>query len=446
MTDDNGDAVTAVAATAMLAGEQDLITSLALKRAMEVDEDAFFSRKKSSLQFRDVDKKTKKKKKSKKVTDGDTAALADRKQRKKKEVVQYDQMRGRSRSRSRNSSRSRSSSPVVILDSARNKKDIRKPTLSPPPALSREQLEAAKNALLSSDVFGSTRSVIDIFDDDSDDDVVTRRNDGDGDDGNENADDANADLLPELAAKIRERMRAMTAQKSVVPDYTSNMPAPRESQFIVHVLVETQISLDQASDEEDLDEPRRIKSRVFKVKSTYTFSKIRYAWMKACKIPEDVMESIVFLDNSSYSRLYDESTPLMVGVTEEDPHLSILAVRKNEVDKLRQDLLERFEHMDDDDDVSNKTDEDEAQEIPSSQPAPSNEIKLYLQDGKGERIHLKVKPESKISTIIKYYRTKRNIAPNMQVTLEMDDELIPENATVSETEIEDEVTIDVHVR
>ncbi|KAK9322982.1 hypothetical protein V1517DRAFT_116266 [Lipomyces orientalis] len=443
MTDDNGDAVTAVAATAILAGEQDLITSLALKRAMEVDEDAFFSRKKSSLRFRDVEKKTKKKKKSKKVTDGDIA-LADRKQRKKIQVVveQEDQLRGRSRSR--NSSRSRSSSPVVILDNTQNKREIRKPTLSPPPALSMEQLEAAKNALLSSDVFGSTRSVIDVFDDDSDDDVVARRNDSDDGDGNKNAHDANIDLLPELAAKIRERMKA--AQKSVVPDYTSSMPTPRENQFIVHVLVETQISLDQAPDEEDLDEPQRIKSRVFKVKSTYNFSKIRYAWMKACKIPEDVMESIVFLDNSSYSRLYEESTPLMVGVTEEDPHLSILAVRKNEVDKLRQELLERFEHMDDDDDVSNKTDEDEAQEVPSSQPVPSNEIKLYLQDGKGERIHLKVKPESRISTIIKYYRNKRNIAPNMQVTLEMDDELIPENATVSETEIEDEVTIDVHVR
>ncbi|KAK9432652.1 hypothetical protein V1505DRAFT_237253 [Lipomyces doorenjongii] len=436
MAESDTDAVATAATTTILSGAQDLITNLALKRAMEIDEDAFFSRKQSSLQFRDLEKK--KKKKSKRATVG------DRKQKKKAEVSEDEPQRGR---RLRNSSRSRSSSPIVILETAPKKREVRKPTLSPPPALSREQLEAAKNALLSSDVFGSTRSAIDIFDDDSDDGaLMMSQNNGDDDNDKGNTGDANTDLLPELAAKIRERMKSMTTLGSATPNYATEMSTPKENQFIVHVLVETQISLDPGSDAEDPEEPVRIKSRVFKVKSTYNFSKIRYAWMKASKIPQDVMDSIVFLDNGSYSRLYDESTPLMVGVTEEDPHLSILAVRKNEVDKLRQELLERVEHMGDDDDASNKSDEDEDVQIPSSQPLSSNEIKIYLQDGKGERIYLKVKSESKISTIIKYYRNKRNIEPMMHVTLEMDDEIIPENLTVSETEIEDEVTIDVHVK
>ncbi|KAK9352081.1 hypothetical protein V1523DRAFT_414988 [Lipomyces doorenjongii] len=436
MAESDTDAVATAATTTILSGAQDLITNLALKRAMEIDEDAFFSRKQSSLQFRDLEKK--KKKKSKR------AAVGDRKQKKKAEVSEDEPQRGR---RLRNSSRSRSSSPIVILETAPKKREVRKPTLSPPPALSREQLEAAKNALLSSDVFGSTRSAIDIFDDDSDDGaLMMSQNNGDDDNDKGNTGDANTDLLPELAAKIRERMKSMTTLGSATPNYATEMSTPKENQFIVHVLVETQISLDPGSDAEDPEEPVRIKSRVFKVKSTYNFSKIRYAWMKASKIPQDVMDSIVFLDNGSYSRLYDESTPLMVGVTEEDPHLSILAVRKNEVDKLRQELLERVEHMGDDDDASNKSDEDEDVQIPSSQPLSSNEIKIYLQDGKGERIYLKVKSESKISTIIKYYRNKRNIEPMMHVTLEMDDEIIPENLTVSETEIEDEVTIDVHVK
>ncbi|KAK9329882.1 hypothetical protein V1520DRAFT_363174 [Lipomyces starkeyi] len=436
MVESDTDAVATAATTTILSGAQDLITSLALKRAMEIDEDAFFSRKQSSLQFRDLEKK--KKKKSKR------SAVGDRKQKKKEEVLEDKPQRGR---RVRNSSRSRSSSPIVILETAPKKREVRKPTLSPPPALSREQLEAAKNALLSSDVFGSTRSVIDIYDGDSDDGGARMTgSNGDDDDDKGNAGDTNTDLLPELAARIRERMKTMTTLGSATPNYPTEMSTPKENQFIVHVLVETQISLDPVSDAEDPDEQLRIKSRVFKVKSTYNFSKIRYAWMKASKIPEDMMDTVVFLDNGSYSRLYDESTPLMVGVTEEDPHLSILAVRKNEVDKLRQELLERVEHMSDDDDASNKSDEDEDVEIPSSQPLSSNEIKIYLQDGKGERIYLKVKSDSKISTIIKYYRNKRNIEPKMHVTLEMDDEIIPENLTVSETEIEDEVTIDVHVR
>ncbi|KAK9482746.1 hypothetical protein V1527DRAFT_475382 [Lipomyces starkeyi] len=435
MVESDTDAVATAATTIMLSDAQDLITRFALKRAMEIDEDAFFSRKQSSLQFRDLEKK-KKKKKSKRPAVGD-------KKQKNKEVLEDQPQRGR---RVRNSSRSRSSSPIVILETAAKKREVRKPTLSPPPALSREQLEAAKNALLSSDVFGSTRSVIDIFDGDSDDGALMTGSNGDDDDDKGNAGDANTDLLPELAARIRERMKTMTTLGSATPNYATEMSTPKENQFIVHVLVETQISLDPGSDAEDPDEPLRIKSRVFKVKSTYNFSKIRYAWMKASKIPQDMMDTVVFLDNGSYSRLYDESTPLMVGVTEEDPHLSILAVRKNEVDKLRQELLERVEHMGDDDDASNKSDEDENVEIPSSQPLSSNEIKIYLQDGKGERIYLKVKSDSKISTIIKYYRNKRNIEPKMHVTLEMDDEIIPENLTVSETEIEDEVTIDVHVK
>ncbi|KAK9316854.1 hypothetical protein V1522DRAFT_241127 [Lipomyces starkeyi] len=435
MVESDTDAVATAATTTILSGAQDLITSLALKRAMEIDEDAFFSRKQSSLQFRDLEKK--KKKKSKRP------AVGGRKRKKKEEVLEDEPQRGR---RVGNWSRSRSSSPIVILETAPKKREVRKPTLSPPPALSREQLEAAKNALLSSDVFGSTRSVIDIFDGDSDDGALMTGSNGDDDDDKGNAGDTNTDLLPELAARIRERMKTMTTLGSATPNYATEMSTPKENQFIVHVLVETQISLDPGSDAEDADEPLRIKSRVFKVKSTYNFSKIRYAWMKASKIPEDMMDTVVFLDNSSYSRLYDESTPLMVGVTEEDPHLSILAVRKNEVDKLRQELLERVEHMGDDDEASNKSDEDEDVEIPSSQPLSSNEIKIYLQDGKGERIYLKVKSDSKISTIIKYYRNKRNIEPKMHVTLEMDDEIIPENFTVSETEIEDEVTIDVHVR
>ncbi|KAK9495747.1 hypothetical protein V1508DRAFT_408350 [Lipomyces doorenjongii] len=436
MAESDTDAVATAATTTILSGAQDRITNLALKRAMEIDEDAFFSRKQSSLQFRDLEKK--KKKKSKR------AAVGTRKQKKKADVSEDELQRGR---RLRNSSRSRSSSPIVILETAPKKREVRKPTLSPPPALSREQLEAAKNALLSSDVFGSTRSAIDIFDDDSDDGaLMMSQNNGDDDNYKGNTGDANTDLLPELAAKIRERMKSMTTLGSAIPNYATEMSTPKENQFIVHVLVETQVSLDPGSDAEDPEEPVRIKSRVFKVKSTYNFSKIRYAWMKASKIPQDVMDSIVFLDNGSYSRLYDESTPLMVGVTEEDPHLSILAVRKNEVDKLRQELLERVEHMGDDDDASSKSDEDEDVQIPSSQPLSSNEIKIYLQDGKGERIYLKVKSESKISTIIKYYRNKRNIEPMMHVTLEMDDEIIPENLTVSETDIEDEVTIDVHVK
>ncbi|KAK9386654.1 hypothetical protein V1515DRAFT_639562 [Lipomyces mesembrius] len=437
MAESDTDAMATAATTTILSGAQDLITSLALKRAMEIDEDAFFSRKQSSLQFRELEKK--KKKKSKRP------AVGDRKQKKKEEVLEDEPQRGR---RLRTSSRSRSSSPIVILETVPKKREVRRPTLSPPPALSREQLEAAKNALLSSDVFGSTRSAIDIFDDDSDDGALTMtQNNCDDDNDKGNAGDVNTDLLPELAAKIRERMKSMTTLGSATPNYATEMSTPKENQFIVHVLVETQISLDPGSDAEDPEEPLRLKSRVFKVKSTYNFSKIRYAWMKASNIPEDVMDSVVFLDNGSYSRLYDESTPLMVGVTEEDPHLSILAVRKNEVDKLRQELLERVEHMGDDDDASNKSDEDEDVEIPSSQPLSStNEIKVYLQDGKGERIYLKVKSESKISTIIKYYRNKRNIEPKMHVTLELDDEIIPENLTVSETEIEDEVTIDVHVR
>ncbi|KAK9234571.1 hypothetical protein V1525DRAFT_50980 [Lipomyces kononenkoae] len=438
MADGNTDTVAAAAATPS-SGTQDVIGSLALKRAMEIDEDAFFSRKQSALRFKDLDKKKAKKKKSRRVTDND-CTVVDQKQ-KKKRVALDEPERGR---KLLNSSRSRSSSPVVILDmTPKTKVEVRKPTLSPPPALSREQLEAAKNALLSSDVFCTSRSAIDIFDDDSDDGGMMDQTDvGEGDDKE------NTDLLPELAAKIREQMKAATLSgHSASGDSTAEIPSPTENQFVVHVLVETQISLDPEPDAEDPDEPVRIKSRVFKVKSTYNFSKIRYAWMKASKIPVEMMDSIVFLDNSSYSRLYDESTPVMVGVTEEDPHLSILAVRKNEVDKLRQELLDRVEHMgEEDEDDSNKTDEDEAAEIAAGQPLPSNEIRIYLQDGKGDRIHLKVKSKSKISTIIKYYRTKRNIEPNMHVSLEMDDEVIPENLTVSETEIEDEVTIDVYVR
>ncbi|KAK9368617.1 hypothetical protein V1509DRAFT_653177 [Lipomyces kononenkoae] len=434
----------AATAAATPSGAPDLIASLALKRAMEIDEDAFFSRKQSALRFKDLDKKKTKKKKSRKVTDSDRSnVVVDQKQNQKGVAQEDESERGR---KLRNSSRSRSSSPIVILDMAPNRVEVRKPTLSPPPALSREQLEAAKNALLSSEVFCTSRSAIDIFDDDdSDDGVMTSRMDG-----NEDDDKENIDLLPELAAKIREHMKAAAPSGSGTSGHsTGEMPSATENQFIVHVLVETQISLDPCSDAEDPEEPVRIKSRVFKVKSTYNFSKIKYAWMKASKIPVDMMDSIVFLDNGSYSRLYDESTPVMVGVTEEDPHLSILAVRKNEVDKLRQELLDRVEHMGDYDDVaSNKTDddEDETAESGSGVQLPSNEIRIYLQDGKGDRIHLKVKSDSKISTIIKYYRTKRNIEPNMHVTLEMDDEVIDENLTVSETEIEDEVTIDVYVR
>ncbi|KAK9465543.1 hypothetical protein V1512DRAFT_265722 [Lipomyces arxii] len=388
---------------------------IAQKRAREYDENAFFSRKGAMQMFRE-DKKERKKKQKKKVNESGEISIR--------------RARNTTKSQSIEIRSDRSSSPIIVSESRSQSvaleeaKVQRLASLSPPPKLSKTEIDAARNALLD---FAANERLGIVHHDSDDSDVEQEK------------DDITEDLMPELAARYRAQLQS-TAQ-NIEADSTSMKGTLNAPSFVVHILVDTTIEL-----EDQEHNMNRIKSSMFKIKSTYPFRKIRQGWIKKFTLPPELANEIVLLDKNTYSRLYDDGTPNQVGVTEFEPRLGILAVKKSEVKQLRESLFEELYASDKEAEDSSTNESDRDQVENESETAPVNGIRVFLQDGQGEKMKLMVKPESKISQIIAYYRRKRGIDDKKKVVLELDDEEINESLIVSATEIEDEITIDVHVR
>ncbi|KAK9478909.1 hypothetical protein V1514DRAFT_329354 [Lipomyces japonicus] len=440
------------------------IALLAQKQMSSVDADSFFTlrapahklRKKNKSKNKNVGKDKKKKVKTEKlplfqISDDDEDEIGLDNKNELKQAVNQDL----------------ESSDLEIMGSngSFNKPRVAK-RLTPPPELTSEQLRAASIALMGNDI--GHRRLID--DDDEDDDIDDdEENDYGNGDRNKSEDDGisvngrhsisggqakllspnkrkkqSEDLFPEFAAQIRaQRAHSEFVSRDLGDDSVNgNGSGGAVSAFHVQVLVESTLM----SKVEGSDEMRVMPRQVFLVESTKRMAKVKDAWFKTSKIPIEARKDIEFLHKNSYGRVYDDTTPHSLGVNGANPNCILLAVPAADVESLRREFEKAEEEKDKESDL------DEFEFDVNNTNASSKEgqlqdqaFKIFLQDAQG-KLNLRVKPQSKISSIEKFYRDRRNISTDMCVVLSLDDEEIESKLTVEDTEIEDEVTIDVRVR
>ncbi|KAK9447963.1 uncharacterized protein V1518DRAFT_419329 [Limtongia smithiae] len=337
----------------------------------------------------------------------------------------------------------------------KKEKVVRIPTLSPPPTLSKAQLESMRKLVYmqhgqKTQPMAASGTV------------------------------ASAKATPSAASRLSERLRS--ASNSSTPMPSSAPKRPIGPTFPVTVLVETTTTVQQAfkvllSPTSDANIETLVRAGFFKIKSAHPFSKVRTAWLDqvarnllAVTDTEESGEGIdetaflrvardmVLLDKTTLAKCYDDGTPAQVGVKPEEPHMSLLAVMRGEVESLRADFCNQLEDLaeDDEEDAEGKktadtaaTDDDDEDKDglqASTADVDDGGMRVFLQDGVGEPLNLKVKPELIVSRIVDYYRQKRNVPMSKVITLEIDDEPLDAHDIVASTEIEDEITIDVKVR
>ncbi|KAK9454982.1 ubiquitin-2 like Rad60 SUMO-like-domain-containing protein [Dipodascopsis uninucleata] len=272
------------------------------------------------------------------------------------------------------------------------------------------------------------------------------------------------DLLPELAARARRQRQESESGNDLYDRFSRSRTRTVSSgpPFIVDVLVETNIPVSIAS----VDSSKQVKRKAFRVKSNYEFRKVRLAWQQNSELPAEIVNNIVFLHKDNYMRVYDHVTPSILGVQEENPELTVLAVIKDDVERLREEFRltgngddidegngeagnaitsEKSDYLGISDSRSQTLGTDSFSTIGTQDDTKASDegLRIFLQDRDGDKFKVIVKPDTNVSKIISFYRQKKGLPVTASITLEMDNEKIDPNDVVSQTELEDEVTIDV---
>ncbi|KAK9378038.1 uncharacterized protein V2V93DRAFT_383189 [Kockiozyma suomiensis] len=319
-------------------------------------------------------------------------------------------------------------SDVVLLHESRppSPKKRQLPRLSPPPTLSKEELMTARRAIRGDDTPPRARAEWDYDEDENNmqHGAMTGAVDEDF-----------TDLLPELAARVRARTREDTPG------------------FNVTVSVDTTQGMIDAfeNNREVENEERKVGTKVFTMRATQALRKTRRAWCRMCGgIPE---ARVVLLDRATFARVYDSTSPVDLGVSETEPLLGLIAVLDEEVEGLqeqnRQRILERDKDDDDETDkvqMQGQVQSGGEQEEEEEEEGTAIGLKIFLQDGQGEKITVRVKPESTVAAIVEYYKSRRPMSANKVIVLSLDDDDLEPEQRVHETELEDEVTVDVKLR
>ncbi|KAK7202896.1 hypothetical protein BZA70DRAFT_86341 [Myxozyma melibiosi] len=343
------------------------------------------------------------------------------------------------------------------------------PKLSPPPGLTRGQIETMRHAMgyevddyvslpahhtRSTTTTTETTTVPRVL---SPNPVVFSSDEEDG--GNtttNNPDGTVKDLLPEIAARARERARQIAAAKASEAGTQRN----KHSGFNVLISVATTDNTRRAFEAyTSTGDVVGAMSLNFTLKSGVPLRRARIAWARRCGVDEN---RVRMLNRATFMVVYDSSTAEDLGVTEDDPQLGLAIALEEEIKNLQvqhQMQLEQELLADDEDDdavpvlsakqrqTSVAASETDARPETEAETEDEGKFKIFLQDGKGERIVVRVRGESSVADIVKYYRSRRpELAAGKTVVLSLDDDDLDPAELVKDTELEDEVTIDVKLR
>ncbi|KAK9475112.1 ubiquitin-2 like Rad60 SUMO-like-domain-containing protein [Dipodascopsis tothii] len=400
------------------------IAALARRRLLEMDEDSFFMRPSSGA------------KKKKKESEDGKKKHRDGEERRKKHRDKADKERKpkdkRSRHRSHDGAAASSTpdvEPAAVDAPAASKAVARQPSLTPPPELTATELQSLTKSMLSPPPAPRSAELYDL--------------------GRKEADEGD-DLFPELAARARQLVQ--------------------KKEYVVNVLIQTDIPspLPEGSDAPGVlggDSAGKVPPQLFKVWNNMAFGKLKAAWLRnsGFRNRED-MDMIVFAWHVTFGRqrksrlvkIYDETTPgLLLG--KEAGEL----VRFGDDDEPNQLVVEAMYTMDYDLVVDSyeqepaegggleqqiNAAEPAPEPAPEPEPEPEDGYRLTLQSAAYAPLNLLVRPDSKIARIADHFRKKHGLAASATVRLVFDDETLNPGDTVADTELEDDVTIDVHVQ
>lgn len=239
-------------------------------------------------------------------------------------------------------------------------------------------------------------------------------------------DDLN-DLDPELRARIEQRKRQLAAQSrtafTVYLTMSSKLPGIDGEPLQLHI---------QSSD-------------TFKGLKGYYVDNMVRALNCAQGSPEYVtLHECIFVWNGI--QLFEFSTPSSLNVAETNPHMEISVTSPEDFRQSRKNFLKTLEEEESDDDliraVQTSYDEENDRVAQEAEEGPKY-FKIKLQGEGGPVLEVAVNAESKIRKLADYYLQKRGLPLDTKITLEFDDEQLDMNASVADTELEEDYMVDV---
>lgn len=154
------------------------------------------------------------------------------------------------------------------------------------------------------------------------------------------------------------------------------------------------------------------------------------------------------------TRVFDFATPVTLGVSQKSPSMLLNAMTIEDFEKNLEEEFQRKlavpEEVDYDELVRRQLDElanagESSTSADASASAEDGYFRVAMKGKDNQQVEVSVNQHTTISKLAEYYRTHHGIAEDKKLTLMFDDEELDMDATVGDTELEEDFTIDVYI-